>query len=108
MPISFQGYLLTKLRLGLPVPPQTYGWSRTALAQAVNVSPTALARLGTKGTVTAPTLAGVLRFCQDQGINLACVLTPDNARIPLQASRDVFQPAFLPRLTTRYAPCALC
>ncbi len=94
MPVSFQGPRLTQLRRGLPAPPQTYGWSRTALAWAAYVSPTALARLETRGIGTAPTLAGVLRFCQDQGINLACVLTPDNARIPLQAFRDVFQPAF--------------
>jgi hypothetical protein len=94
MPISFQGPRLTQLRRGLLDPPQTYGWSRTALARAANVSPTALARLETRGTGTVPTLAGVLRFCQHHGINLGGVLPPDNARIPLQAFRDVFQPAF--------------
>lgn len=51
---------------------------------------TALTRLEKTGGGTAATLAALLHFYQGQGINLAWVLTPDNAQVSCQAFQDAF------------------
>jgi transcriptional regulator with XRE-family HTH domain len=66
-------------------------WSRARVASAADVSNAALARLENTGRSTAVTLAALLHFYQDQGFNLAWVLTPDNAQIPTRLFRDLFQ-----------------
>ena len=63
-------------------------WPRTRLAREAGVSLPALTRLEDTGHGDAELLAAVLRFYQAQGVNLAWVLAPDNADIPLHGFRD--------------------
>jgi len=66
-------------------------WPRARVAREAGVSGAALARLEDTGNSTAANLSALLRFYQDQGFNLAWVLTPDNEGIPLHAFRDIFE-----------------
>lgn len=72
-------------------------WSRASVAYIAGVSPAALARLEKTGTGTAVSLGAVLAYYQTEGFNLAWVLTPDNANIPLRGFRDIFQDEKLPQ-----------
>lgn len=71
--------------------------SRTWLAQEIGVPFAALTRLEDIGCGDAEVLAAVLRFYQARGVNLAWVLAPDNADIPLHGPRDTFQDEKLPQ-----------
>ena len=62
-------------------------WSRTWLAQEAGVSLAALARLEDTGHGSAEVLAAVLRFYQNHDVDVAWVLAPDNADVPLHGSR---------------------
>lgn len=63
-------------------------WSRTWLAQQAGVSLAALARLEDTGHESAEVLAAVFRFYQNRDVDVAWVLAPDNADIPLHGSRS--------------------
>lgn len=93
LPAALLGERLTQLRTVLaahdPLYPQM--WLRPAVARAAGLSPAALARLEKTGTGTAISLATVLAYYQELGVNLAWVLVPDNAAVPFFAFRDVFQ-----------------
>lgn len=92
------GERLTQLRTTLAkesVVPAFY--TRASLAHAAGVSADALARLEKTGGGTVMTLATVLKHYQNQGINLAWVLEPDNTDIPLYGFRDIFQDEKLPQ-----------
>lgn len=66
-------------------------WPRARVAREAGVSGAALARLEDTGNSTAANLSALLHFYQDQGFNLAWVLTPDNEGIPLRTFRDIFE-----------------
>lgn len=66
-------------------------WPRTQLAREAGVSLAALTRLEDTGHGDAEVLAAVLRFYQGRGVNLAWVLAPDNADMPLYGVRDICQ-----------------
>ena len=72
-------------------------WPRTRLAREAGVSLAALTRLESTGRGSTEVLTAVLHFYQDRGFNLAWVLTPDNADIPVQGFRDIFQDEKLPQ-----------
>jgi hypothetical protein len=72
-------------------------YTRASVAHAAGVTADALARLEKAGAGTAASLAAVLKYYQREGINLAWVLEPDNADIPLYGFRDIFQDEPLPR-----------
>jgi hypothetical protein len=72
-------------------------WPRTLLARKAGVSLAAYTRLETTGQGSIKVLTAVLHFYQSMGFNLAWVLTPDNADIPLQGFRDIFQDKKLPK-----------
>ncbi len=63
-------------------------WSRPWLAQQVELPLAALAQLEDSGQGSAEALAAVLRFYQDQGVNLAWVLASPNDGVPLHELRD--------------------
>lgn len=63
--------------------------SRKEVARAAGLTPAALARLEESSAGTAASLATVLAYYQELGVNLAWVLVPDNADVPLHAFRDV-------------------
>ncbi len=98
MSISILGERLTQLRALMsarfPVPAH---WSPTQLAQEIGVPLAALTRLEETGRGDAEVLAAVLRFYQARGVNLAWVLAPDNADIPLPEFRDTCQDENLPQ-----------
>jgi len=92
------GERLTQLRMVLVA--EAYlpdAWSRASVARVAGVSPATLARLEKTGTGTAASLAAVLAYYQTEGFNLAWVLTPDNAALPLREFRDAFPHAPLPQ-----------
>jgi hypothetical protein len=95
---SHTGERLTRLRAMLAaeslVPD---AWPRTLLARKAGVSLAAYTRLESTGRGSTEVLTAVLHFYQDMGFNLAWVLTPDNADIPVQGFRDIFQDEKLPR-----------
>ena len=72
-------------------------WSPAHVARAAGVSLAALAQLEKTGTGTAANLAAVLAYYQAEGVNLAWVLAPDNADIPLPGFCDTFQDEKLPQ-----------
>jgi transcriptional regulator with XRE-family HTH domain len=72
-------------------------WSRASVARVAGVSPATLARLEKTGTGMAASLAAVLAYYQAEGFNLAWVLTPENATLPLREFRDAFPDESLPR-----------
>ena len=72
-------------------------WPRTQLAREAGVSLAALTRLESTGRGSTEVLTAVLHFYQGIGFNLAWVLTPDNADIPVQEFRDIFQDEKLPQ-----------
>ncbi|TPG58000.1 hypothetical protein [Hymenobacter nivis] len=92
------GERLTQLRAMLAAESLVPGaWPRTRLAREAGVSPAALTRLESTGRGSMDVLAAVLHFYQGMGVNMAWVLTPDNADIPVQKPRDTFQDEKLPR-----------
>ena len=78
-------------------------WPRTQLAREAGVSLAALTRLEETGHGDAEVLAAVLRFYQNRGVNLAWVLAPDNADMPLPGFRDTSQDEEQPRARQRLA-----
>lgn len=72
-------------------------YTRASVAHVAGVSADALARLEKTGGGTTATLAAVLRHYQNEGINLAWVLEPDNTDIPLYGFRDILQYEKLPQ-----------
>ena len=92
MPYVLLGERLTQLRLALGeranVKPAK---SRAHVAHVAGVSPVALAQLEKNGAGTAATLAAVLAFYQEGGVNLAWVLAPDNAGLPMGGFSDILQ-----------------
>ncbi|UPL51398.1 hypothetical protein [Hymenobacter sublimis] len=92
------GERLTQLRAMLAAEALASGaWPRTRLAREAEVSLAALTRLENTGRGSTEVLTAVLHFYQGMGFNMAWVLTPDNADIPLQGFRDIFQDEKLPR-----------
>lgn len=71
-------------------------WSRTWLAQEAGVSLAALAQLEDTGHESAEVLAAVLRFYQNRDVDVAWVLAPNNADIPLHGSRSTVPDGQLP------------
>ncbi|SFQ82138.1 hypothetical protein [Hymenobacter arizonensis] len=72
-------------------------YTQASVAHAAGVSAAALGRLETAGTGTAASLAAVLAHYQNQGVNLAWVLVPDNTDVPIHGFRDVFEDEAVPR-----------
>lgn len=72
-------------------------WPPAVLAHKAGVSRAAYTRLESSGRGSTDVLTAVLHFYQSMGFNLAWVLTPDNADIPVEAFRDIFQDEKLPR-----------
>ncbi|WP_152559838.1 helix-turn-helix domain-containing protein [Hymenobacter sp. IS2118] len=92
------GERLTQLRLALGqkalFSPEK---SRAHVAHMTGVSPDTLAQLEKNGAGKATTLAAVLAYYQEGGVNLAWVLAPDNADIPMGGFPDIFQDVKLPQ-----------
>ena len=92
------GERLTQLRAMLAAESLVSGgWPRTRLAREAGVSLAAFTRLESTGRGSTEVLTAVLRFYQGMGFNLAWVLTLDNADIPVQGFRDIFQDEKLPQ-----------
>ena len=72
-------------------------WPPALLARKAGVSRAAYTRLESTGRGSTDVLSAVLHFYQSMGFNLAWILTPDNADIPVQGFRDIFQDEKLPR-----------
>lgn len=72
-------------------------WPPALLARKAGVSRAAYIRLESTGRGSTDVLTAVLHFYQSMGFNLAWVLTPDNADIPVEGFRDIFQDEKLPR-----------
>ena len=92
------GERLTQLRTTLAqeaIHPAAY--TRASIAHAAGVSVDALARLEKEGAGTAISLAVVLNYYQNMGVNLAWVLEPDNAEIFVRVFRDIFEDEKLPK-----------
>ncbi|WP_022821676.1 hypothetical protein [Hymenobacter norwichensis] len=66
-------------------------WPRSLLAHKAGVSLAAYTRLERTGRESTQVLTAVLHFYQGMGFNLAWVLTPDNAAIPVRGFRDIFE-----------------
>jgi hypothetical protein len=67
------------------------------LARKAGGSRAAYTRLESTGRGSTDVLAAVLHFYQSMGFNLAWVLTPDNANIPVQGFHDIFEAEKLPQ-----------
>ncbi len=92
------GERLTQLRAMLAAESLTpNAWPLTQLARKAGVSLAAYTRLESTGRGSTDVLAAVLHFYQGRGFNLAWVLTPDNADIPVQGFRDIFEDEKLPQ-----------
>ncbi len=92
------GERLTRLRGMLAAESLVLGaWPRTRLAREAGVPLAALTRLESTGRGSTEVLTAVLHFYQGKGFNLAWVLTPDNANIPVQGFRDIFEDEKLPQ-----------
>lgn len=92
------GERLTQLRAMMAAESLVPGaWPRTHLAREAGVSLAALTRLESTGRASTEVLTAVLHFYQGMGFNMAWVLTPDNADIPVQGFRDIFQDEKLPQ-----------
>lgn len=92
------GERLTQLRAMLAAESLVPGaWPRTLLAREAGVSLAALTRLESTGRGSTEVLTAVLHFYQGMGFNMGWVLTPDNADIPVQGFRDIFQDEKLPQ-----------
>jgi hypothetical protein len=72
-------------------------WPRTQLARKAGVSLAAYTRLESTGRGSTEVVTAVLHFYQGRGFNLAWVLTPDNANIPVQGFRDIFEDEKMPQ-----------
>jgi hypothetical protein len=72
-------------------------WPRTLLARKAGVSLAAYTRLESTGRGSTEVVTAVLHFYQGMGFNLAWVLTPNNADIPIQGFHDIFQDEKLPQ-----------
>lgn len=72
-------------------------WSPALLARKAGVSLAAYSRLESTGRGSTEVVTAVLHFYQSKGFNLAWVLTPDNADIPIQGFRDIFEGEKLPQ-----------
>jgi hypothetical protein len=72
-------------------------WPRTQLARKAGVSLAAYTRLESTGRGSTEVVTAVLHFYQGKGFNLAWVLTPDNANIPVQGFRDIFEDEKMPQ-----------
>ncbi|HEX8656648.1 MAG TPA: hypothetical protein VF690_03905 [Hymenobacter sp.] len=91
------GERLTQLRAMMAAESLVPGaWPRALLAREAGVSLAALTRLESTGRGSTKVLTAVLHYYQAKGFNLAWVLTPDNADIPVQRFRDLFQDEKLP------------
>lgn len=71
-------------------------WSHSWLAREADVPLAALIQLEDTGHGSAEVLAAVLRFYQDRDVNVAWVLAPDNADIPLHGFRGTVPDEKLP------------
>ena len=92
------GERLTQLRAMLAAESFVPGaWPRALLAREAGVSLAALTRLESTGRGSTEVLRAVLHFYQGMGFNLAWILTPDNADIPVQGFRNIFQDEKLPQ-----------
>jgi hypothetical protein len=92
------GERLTQLRAMLAAESLVHNdWSPALLARKAGVSRAAYTRLESTGRGSTDVLAAVLNFYQSMGFNLAWVLTPDNANIPVQGFRDIFEAEKLPQ-----------
>ena len=92
------GERLTQLRTALAkesLLPAFY--TRASVAHAAGVSADALARLEKAGAGTATSLAAVLKYYQNLGVNLAWLLLHDNTDIPVYGFRDIFEDEKMPQ-----------
>ncbi|OGX82713.1 hypothetical protein BEN47_18315 [Hymenobacter lapidarius] len=88
MSTSVLGERLTQLRavmVAKSLAPDN--WSLTRVAQEIGIPLAALIELEDTGHGSAEVLAAVLRCYQDRDVDVAWVLAPDNADIPLHGSR---------------------
>ena len=74
-------------------------WSPTRVAQEVGIPLAALTQLEDTGHGSAEVLAAVLRFYQNRDVDVAWVLAPDNADIPLHVSRGTVPDEKRPQLS---------